>query len=199
MLERQRWILYLLVIALMTAAVSWAARRMRLNRLELQSASPVVALFQLKITELKRNGDNVDLDYVLERYSNHAIASGGSLKRAAGSPDVDVRFTWEEESGKEHTWQCPGSIHIRFFDEEGNDMMCGFDCPFRPNWHPDQPPNPFWLCLLGSSKYPNPRYPGSIEFIGPPGAHLVSLSLTPDLTTRPVPLPPINATMSTRK
>ena len=154
MRDQGRWILTFVVSLLLIAPAIWSIRRSRLNRWELDSASPVVALLQVKVTDLKREGENIEMHYVLEWYSGDgiraAISCGGS--HSPGSPDWDFDFTWEE-SGKQYTWNCPKSIHIRFFDMEGNEIGPGFDKPFRPDWRIHRPSRstPFWLSLLGFS------------------------------------------------
>ena len=191
MKDKGRWIVTSVVSLLMIAATIWAVRRNGQNRLELQSASPMVALLQVKITDLKRKGANIEMHYVLEWYSADGIrsakSSGGS--RSPASPDWNIHFTWEE-SGKEYTWKCPNSMHIRFFDAEGNEIAGGLDFPFLPEWLVEPCRPPFWCSLLGMADRHSSRHPGSVEFIPPPDAQLVSFRLTPDLTTRPVALPP---------
>jgi hypothetical protein len=177
----------------MIATTLWAVRRSRFNRLELESASPLVSLLQIKITDLKREGDKIEMHYVLEWYSEDGrrTAESAGMRHTPASPEWDAEFTWQE-SGKDYSWKCPSSIHIRFFDGEGNEIGGGLDKPFRPDWQIIRPSrsSPFLLSLLGFSDNLSWRYPGSVEFFPPPVAQEVSFQLTPDLTTRPVPLPP---------
>ena len=191
MRDQGRWILTFVVSLLLIALAIWSIRRSRLNRWELDSASPVVALLQVKVTDLKREGENIEMHYVLEWYSGDGIrtAISAGFTHTPASPEWDAEFKWQE-SAKEYIWKCPHSIHLRFFDAEGNEIACGHNHPFRPEWLTEPYRPPFWCSLLGIADNQSERYPGSIKFIPPPDAQLVSFCLTPDLTTRPVLLPP---------
>src|SRR6516164_1428894 len=120
MRDQGRWILTFVVSLLLIALAIWSIRRSRLNRWELDSASPVVALLQVKITDLKREGENIEMHYVLEWYSGDGIrtAISAGFTHTPASPEWDAEFKWQE-SAKEYIWKCPHSIHLRFFDAEG--------------------------------------------------------------------------------
>jgi hypothetical protein len=135
------------------------------ERVEKQSASPVVAGLRLKVKSLHRQGGVVRMTYALER----AGSKGWSWFLIRRFGPVDISF-WDAEGRK------VGEDHALFI------VSRNFALGSKPSpWGP-----------LGCSAYllwpPSDEAPNETEFVPPPGATHVSFSLG-DVSTRPVPLP----------